>query len=93
MKKIAILNPQTGEYVFNDNANDAAACLAEIALSVYLNNCHGQLYNIVNIDDTGSETWSTPDGNEILSPTQIKELIAKRAITSAMPVTKLGNTK
>ena len=74
--KYAILNPLNGEYMLCDSRETAQASLADIALAFYLAHTHDQICSFVDIQDDGSQIWTTQSG-EVISPNpvEIQELI------------------
>jgi len=97
-QKFAVLNPNTGSYELADSRDAALAKAAQMAVSFYLSHTHEQPFASVAIDDSGAETWTSLNGDPVLSPAQIYEQseLMKAQIQSfidaqAMPVTKLGD--
>ena len=93
--KMAILNPQNGEYNYIDTMEELVDALAKQAVEFYLIHTHGSPFSTIEVLEDGSEMWRNSSGNEILSPAQMKEA-AKHKIKDLVnykgkiPVTNLS---
>lgn len=88
MKHYAVLNPMTGQYTKAANQQELLSFLSDIALSFYLSQTHNQPYSVVEVLPDGSEQWSAPNGDPVLSPTQFKAELEKQLRAKAQfPVT------
>jgi hypothetical protein len=98
MKKYAHLNPNTGEYNVFDTREAALSSAAETAFQFFISHTHGQPFAEIEVDESGTETWSAAhDGSPMLSPAQLlaESERMRRHMESfinaeQMPVTKLG---
>jgi hypothetical protein len=98
MKKYAHLNPNTGEYNVFDTREAALSSAAETAFQFFISHTHGQPFAEIEVDESGTETWSAShDGSPMLSPAQllaegerIRRHMESFINAQQMPVTQLG---
>ncbi len=94
MKVYKILNPTTGEYVDAITPEECLDSIATIALDLYLKYTDQNLFSIADIDEgTGAETWTTANGENMLSPSQMQNamrLKVSQAAPQILPVSYLG---
>lgn len=62
------MDPTTGSYTYFDTEQEAKTefFIRLVALAYPL--FHNISHSIVNIDDAGNESWTTPEGNFLESP-------------------------
>lgn len=72
VKKYAVLNPTDGSYQKFDTVEAAVKQAVDTAFAFYLAQTHNQPFADITMNDDGSETWHSLDGNEMLSPAQIE---------------------
>ena len=77
--KFAVLNPIDGSYTQVTTEQERDVLLAQNAWNFFLSHTHNRPFSIVTINEDGSETWSSPTGEPILSPAQFEELIGNIA--------------
>lgn len=85
-KIYAVFNGDTGEYT---RVNTIDECLDKVVQNAYLmlmHYTHDSPYSVVQINDDGTETWYSASGEEILSPTQIKDSIKLRVKTNLISI-------
>jgi hypothetical protein len=70
-KKYAVLNPTDGTYQKFDVLEDAMSAAVGIAFNFYLLYTRNQPFADITVNDDGSETWHSLNGNPILSPEQL----------------------
>jgi hypothetical protein len=71
-KQYAVLNPADGTYQKFNTVQDAINAAVDRAFVFYLEHTHNQPFADITVNDDGSETWHSLDGNEILSPAQLE---------------------
>lgn len=73
--RYALLNPANGSYELHDDLASLKAAMATNALEFFLLHTHGTPYSMVCDSPDGSETWRTPQGEEIVPPVEFTDLI------------------
>jgi hypothetical protein len=96
-QKFAVLNPSTGLYDEFSSSDLAVSAAVQVAFDFFIAHTHGQPFAVIEVDDTGKETWTTPAGESILSPAQLlasTEEMRKRIHSflgaETMPTTTIG---
>jgi hypothetical protein len=84
--KFVVLNPLTG--IYTDAATEAERdlLLAKFSWDFYMSQTHQKPYSSVIVHDDGSEVWSAPDGEVMLSPEQLRALWEDAIIVDATKV-------
>ena len=85
----AVLNPMDGQYKKHNSLEEAVAYAGELAVSFFLSHTHDQPLSVVDVNDDGSETWSSAYGQAGLSPEQVIEQL-KNYVTQAMAAHNAG---
>lgn len=75
MIKYAVLNPANGTYTKTTSEQERDTLLAKTAWEFYLSHVHNVAYSKIIVNDDGSEQWSSPRGEPMLSPQQMLDLI------------------
>jgi len=75
MKQYAVLNPNDGSYTRVDTIEDAIVKSAENACAFFMTHTHGAPFSVVEIDDSGAETWYSASGELIESPDEMQARI------------------
>jgi hypothetical protein len=95
--KFACLNPLTGEYKFATSKEELCATVAELAVQLFMQHTHQAPFSIVETLEDGSEKWISPEGEQMLSPAEVRasaELKIKNTQSmqdaSALVITRLG---
>lgn len=98
--KIAVLNPTTAQYSFAEGRANAIALVASTAIEFYLQHAHGELCSVVTVNEDGTETWTTANGEQRLSPQEIEAELMRQIQSQAvftraygdLPVTEVGGS-
>jgi len=69
----AILSPVTGTYTKVDDPKQVPALIAQAALDFYLAHTHQSPYTIINVNDDGSETWTSIKGEVLFDSVEAKK--------------------
>ena len=96
--KFAVLNPQTAQYSFANDKDNAIALIASTAVEFYLQHAHGELCSVVVTNDDGSVNWFTATGESRLSPQEIEAEMMRQIQAQAvldrnygqLPITEVG---
>jgi hypothetical protein len=70
-KKFAVLDPTTGGYEFSDTETGRDTLIAQLALKFYKSHTHDVFYSVVDTDENGVETWTTPSGADAYNPNTV----------------------
>lgn len=70
-----VLDPTIGQYTDCKTKDELLVQLSKLAYKFYMSHTHNNPYTMVTINEDGSETWRNAQGEEILSPAQIEEMI------------------
>lgn len=94
----AVFNPATGLYDRANTQEEAVVITARIAADFYFSHAHNSPVAVVQIDESGAEMWTAPDGSHVVSPAEIAaqiEALEKHRLSFenavAIPTTVLGN--
>jgi|688.fasta_scaffold535940_3 hypothetical protein len=98
MKKYAHFNPNTGQYSVFDTREEVLSSAVDAAFQFFVSHTHGQPFAEIEVDESGTETWSAAhDGSPMLSPAQLltegermQRHMESFINAQQMPVTKLG---
>ena len=71
-KKYAVLNPKDGTYQRFDTIEDAISSAVDKAFTFYLEHTNNQPFADITVNEDGTETWHSLDGNEMLSPEKLE---------------------
>ena len=69
--EFALFNPASGDYVRTDSREAAVIAAAQIAADFYFSHAHGTPMVMIKTDDSGTETWTAPDGSTVMSPAEV----------------------
>lgn len=72
VKKYGVLNPNDSTYQKFDTIEAAIKQAVDTAFAFYLAHTHNRPFANITINDDGSETWHSLDGNEMLSDAQLE---------------------
>lgn len=75
MIKYAVLNPANGTYTYCDTIEQRDNLIVTTALNFFLSTVNNAPYSVVEINQDGSEIWSSPTGEKVMSPNELKELM------------------
>lgn len=71
-KQYAVLNPGDGGYQKFSTQEEAVSAAVSAAFLFYLMHTHNCPFADITVNEDGSETWHSLNGNEMLSPTQLE---------------------
>lgn len=87
--KYAVLNPYTGEYSYTQKRKDAISMATDIAYTEYEKLCYGNIITTIELNDDGTETWTSQSGEPVISPNEMKKQFRKKLEENSIPITKL----
>jgi hypothetical protein len=73
MKKYKLFNPNDGSYSSYENLEMLKNDLPIVMLKFYLLHCHNNPYSVVTINNDSSETWTSPDNDDIIDFSEVLE--------------------
>ena len=71
-KKFSVFNPLTGLNICVDTEHERDNLMAQLAWGLFLTHTHNAPYSAITVNEDGTETWTSPTGESILSPAQIE---------------------
>jgi len=85
-----IYHPKEGTHVDAQTLDECLEKVVNMAWDIYIDFTHNSPYFVVETSEDGlSEVWRNPQGEEVISPEEIKRraLLKQTAPTTTMPIT------